>query len=57
MFGSGAGAISAAVIASVRAGDHAICVARPYSWTRAVLRDLLGRFGVATSNTFFFLPA
>ncbi len=49
MFGSGAGAISAAVIASVRAGDHAICVARPYSWTRAVLRDLLGRFGVATS--------
>jgi len=49
MFGSGAGAISAAVIASVRAGDHAICVARPYSWTRAVLRDLLGRFGVTTS--------
>ena len=49
MFGSGAGAISAAVIASVSAGDHAICVARPYSWTRAVLRDLLGRFGVTTS--------
>jgi cystathionine beta-lyase/cystathionine gamma-synthase len=49
MFGSGAGAISAAVIASVSAGDHAICVARPYSWTRAVLRDLLGRFGVSTS--------
>ena len=49
MFGSGAGAISAAVIASVRGGDHAICVARPYSWTRAVLRDLLGRFGVTTS--------
>jgi cystathionine beta-lyase/cystathionine gamma-synthase len=49
MFGSGAGAISTAVIASVRGGDHAICVARPYSWTRAVLRDLLGRFGVTTS--------
>ena len=49
MFGSGAGAISAAVVASLRGGDHAICVARPYSWTRAVLRDLLGRFGVATS--------
>lgn len=49
MFGSGAGAISAAVIASLRSGDHAICVARPYSWTRAVLRDLLGRFGVTTS--------
>lgn len=51
MFGSGAGAISAAVIASLSAGDHAICVARPYSWTRAVLRDLLGRFGVTTSFT------
>ncbi|MEP6938475.1 MAG: PLP-dependent aspartate aminotransferase family protein [Rudaea sp.] len=49
MFGSGAGAISAAIIASVSAGDHVICVARPYSWTRAVLRDLLGRFGVTTS--------
>ncbi|MFT3791841.1 MAG: PLP-dependent aspartate aminotransferase family protein [Rudaea sp.] len=49
MFSSGAGAISAAVIASVAAGDHVICVVRPYSWTRAVLRDLLGRFGVTTS--------
>ncbi|HEY6894626.1 MAG TPA: PLP-dependent aspartate aminotransferase family protein [Rhodanobacteraceae bacterium] len=49
MFGSGAGAISAAVIASLRAGDHAICVARPYSWTRAVLHTLLGRFGVTTT--------
>ncbi len=49
MFGSGAGAISAAVIGSLRGGDHAICVARPYSWTRAVLHTLLGRFGVTTS--------
>ncbi len=49
MFGSGAGAIAAAAMASVGAGDHAICVARPYSWTRALLRDLLGRFGVTAS--------
>ena len=49
MFASGAGAISAAVIASLRGGDHAICVARPYSWTRAVLHSLLGRFGVAST--------
>ena len=35
MFGSGAGAISAAVMASVSAGDHVICVQRPYSWTRS----------------------
>ena len=50
MFGSGAGAVSAAVIASVSAGDHVVCVQRPYSWTRAVIRDLLGRFAV--TNTF-----
>jgi cystathionine beta-lyase/cystathionine gamma-synthase len=49
MFGSGAGAISAAVMASVSAGDHVVCVQRPYSWTRAVIRDLLGRFGVTST--------
>lgn len=49
MFGSGAGAISAAVMASVSAGDHVVCVQRPYSWTRAVVRDLLGRFGVTST--------
>ena len=46
MFGSGAGAITAGVMASVSAGDHVVCVQRPYSWTRALLRDLLARFGV-----------
>jgi len=49
MFGSGAGAVSAAVMASVSAGDHVVCVQRPYSWTRAVVRDLLGRFGVTST--------
>jgi cystathionine beta-lyase/cystathionine gamma-synthase len=49
MFGSGAGAISAGVMASVSAGDHVVCVQRPYSWTRAVIRDLLGRFGVTST--------
>ncbi len=46
MFGSGAAAMSAAAVGSVGVGDHVVCVARPYSWTRAVLRDLLGRLGV-----------
>jgi cystathionine beta-lyase/cystathionine gamma-synthase len=46
MFGSGAGAITAAVMASVSAGDHVICVHKPYSWTRSLLKDLLSRFGV-----------
>ncbi|GAA0706968.1 trans-sulfuration enzyme family protein [Dokdonella soli] len=49
MFGSGAAAMSAAAIACVSGGDHVVCVAKPYSWTRAVLKDLLGRFGVSTT--------
>ncbi|MBL0163947.1 MAG: aminotransferase class I/II-fold pyridoxal phosphate-dependent enzyme [Xanthomonadales bacterium] len=48
-FASGAAAMSAAVFASVRAGDHVVCIAKPYSWTRSLLRDLLPRFGVTTS--------
>ena len=48
-FASGAAAMSAAVFASVRSGDHVLCVARPYSWTRSLLRDLLPKFGVACS--------
>ena len=49
MFGSGAGAVAAGVMASVAAGDHVICVHKPYSWTRALLKDLLSRFGVTHS--------
>jgi cystathionine beta-lyase/cystathionine gamma-synthase len=48
-FASGAAAMSAAVFASVRSGDHVVCVAKPYSWTRSLLRDLLPKFGVACS--------
>src|SRR5690606_40308822 len=28
---------------------HVLCVAKPYSWTRSLLRDLLPKFGVACS--------
>ena len=49
VFASGAAAIAAAVVALPRAGDHVVCVQKPYSWTRALLRDLLARFGVAHS--------
>ena len=48
-FGSGAAAMAAGVFASVNADDHVICVAKPYSWTRTLLRDLLPRFSVSTS--------
>ncbi len=49
IFSSGSTAISAAVINSVKAGDHVICVQKPYSWTNKLLNTLLARFGVETT--------
>lgn len=49
VFGSGAAAMAAAVLACVRAGDHVICVHKPYAWTRVLVRDWLPRFGVEVS--------
>lgn len=49
LFGSGAAAIAAGVIAGLRSGDHVICVQKPYSWTRGLLRDFLARFNVSHS--------
>lgn len=44
--GSGAAAVSASVMANVCAGDHVICVQKPYSWTFKLLTKLLSRFAV-----------
>lgn len=44
--GSGMAAISLAVIANVKAGDHIVCVEAPYSWTKTLLTKFLPRFGV-----------
>ncbi|MCB9316368.1 MAG: PLP-dependent transferase [Lewinellaceae bacterium] len=46
VFSSGAGAVAAAVIGNVQAGDHIICQQAPYSWTNNLLRKLLPRFQV-----------
>ena len=46
---SGVAAISTAVIACLKQGDHVICVKKPYSWTYALFSDLLTRFGVSTT--------
>lgn len=46
VFGSGAGAVAVAVIGNVAAGDHIVCQKSPYSWTSALLRKFLPRFGV-----------
>lgn len=48
-FASGAAAMAAGVVACVRAGDHVVCVAKPYSWTRSLLRELLPKFGVTAT--------
>jgi cystathionine beta-lyase/cystathionine gamma-synthase len=46
VFSSGAGAIAAAVIGNINAGEHIVCQQSPYSWTTALLRKFLSRFGV-----------
>lgn len=45
-FGSGIAAVSAAVLSQVNAGDHVVCVKKPYSWTNALMQRFLPRFGV-----------
>jgi cystathionine beta-lyase/cystathionine gamma-synthase len=47
-FGSGMGAISAAINACVHSGSHVVCVAHCYGCTRSYLRKL-ERFGVQTT--------
>lgn len=49
VFGSGAAAMAAGVLALVRAGDHVVCVQKPYAWTRVLVRDWLPRFGIEVS--------
>ena len=49
VFGSGAAAMAAAVIAQVQTGDHIVCVQKPYSWTEKLCRVILSRFGVETT--------
>ena len=46
VFASGAAAISAAVMSQVKAGDHVICVDKPYGWADKLLKNYLPRFGV-----------
>lgn len=50
VFGSGSGAVAAAILSQVKAGGHVVCVQSPYSWTKFLLTNYLTRFGV--SHTF-----
>ncbi len=49
MVGSGAAAITNAVFSQVSAGDHIICVQKPYSWANHLMTKILPRFGVHTT--------
>ncbi len=49
VFSSGSSAIAAAVLSQVKAGDHIICVQKPYSWTNKLLNNFLTRFGVEST--------
>ncbi|HTV79905.1 MAG TPA: PLP-dependent aspartate aminotransferase family protein [Steroidobacteraceae bacterium] len=44
--GSGVGAISQALLALTRQGDHVLCFVETYNPTRYLIRRMLGRFGV-----------
>jgi cystathionine beta-lyase/cystathionine gamma-synthase len=46
---SGVSAIAHAVMAFVKSGDHVVCVEDCYTWTRTLLTEYLGRFGVTTT--------
>ena len=43
---SGASAVAAAVMSNCKAGDHIVCVQKPYSWTQKLLTKFLHKFGV-----------
>lgn len=49
VFGSGAAAIFAGVLANVKAGDHIVSVDKPYTWAQKMFNDILPRFGVTTT--------
>jgi cystathionine beta-lyase/cystathionine gamma-synthase len=49
VFNNGAAALFAAVLANVKAGDHIVSVAKPYTWVQRMFDVILPRFGVSTT--------
>jgi len=47
IFSSGSAAVAAAVMSVVKAGDHVVCVQKPYSWTNTLLSKYLSKYNVA----------
>ncbi len=48
MFGSGAAAVAAGVMAFICTGDDILSVAKPYAWTKNLLQKELSKFGVSS---------
>ncbi|GIV32342.1 MAG: cystathionine gamma-synthase [Saprospiraceae bacterium] len=46
VFPSGAAATAMTVLSLVKAGQHVLCVEKPYSWTKTLVAELLPRFGI-----------
>jgi cystathionine beta-lyase/cystathionine gamma-synthase len=49
VFGSGAAAIFAGVLANIKGGDHIVSVRSPYTWAQKMFDVILPRFGVTTT--------
>ena len=43
---SGAAAIAISILHFVKAGDHILCVQKPYTWTYQLIHSILSKFGV-----------
>lgn len=49
VFNSGAAAIFASVMATVKSGDHIVSVHQPYTWAQRMFDIILPRFGIVTT--------
>jgi len=49
VFNNGAAVVFAGVLANVKAGDHILSVAHPYSWTVHLFDKILNRFGITVT--------
>jgi cystathionine beta-lyase len=46
VFSSGSAAVAAAMMSVVKAGDHIVCVKKPYSWTNNLITKYLAKYGI-----------
>jgi cystathionine beta-lyase len=46
---SGSAAAAIAIMGNLKAGDHAVCVNKPYSWTNKLFNNILVGYGVETT--------